>query len=161
VKSAQIQLGYTHLTAPIDGITGIRQIDVGNIIRPTDANGLVVLAQLQPISVIFTLPATSLPLIQRQIAQGPVRVLTYSEADRASAIQGTLELVDNNIIQTSDSVRLKATLPNPSNRLWPGELVNVRLLLNTRRGGSTTDSPPVQRGGGCNPVRRDEQDAGR
>jgi membrane fusion protein, multidrug efflux system len=146
VESAQIQLGYTHLTAPIDGITGIRQIDMGNIIRPTDANGLVVLAQLQPISVIFTLPATSLPLIQRQMAQGPVSVLTYSQFDRASAIQGTLELIDNTIIQTSDSVKLKATLPNPSNRLWPGELVNVRLLLNTGRGGSTTDSPAVQRG---------------
>jgi multidrug efflux system membrane fusion protein len=146
VENAQLQLGYTHLTAPIDGITGIRQIDIGNIIGPTDANGLVVIAQLQPISVIFTLPETDLAQIQRQMAEGSTTVFSYSQYDRANAVQGTLELIDNQIIQATDSVKLKATLPNPFNRLWPGELVSVRLLVNTRQSGLTIASPAVQQG---------------
>ncbi len=146
IESAQLQLGYTRITAPIDGVTGIQQLDVGNIIHPTDPNGLVVVTQLQPISVIFTLPEAYLPQIQQQMAKGALTVLAYSQDDKIKLDQGTLKLVDNQIIQTSGSVRLKADFPNPANRLWPGELVNMRLLLETRPDGLTVAAPVVQRG---------------
>jgi membrane fusion protein, multidrug efflux system len=131
VNEAQLELGYTRLTAPIDGVTGILKIDVGNTIRPTDTNGLVTVAQLQPISVIFPLPETDLPQVQRQMAKGPVTVLADSLVDGSKPVQGTLKLVDDQIIQRSGSVTLKAVFPNPSDHLWPGEAVNVRVLLNT------------------------------
>ncbi len=146
IESAQVQLGYTRITAPIAGVTGIQQVDVGNIIHPTDPNGLVVVTQLQPISVIFTLPEAYLPQIQQQMAKGELTVLAYSQDDKIKLDQGTLKLVDNQIIQTSGSVRLKADFPNPANRLWPGELVNLRLLLETRPDGLTVAAPVVQRG---------------
>jgi len=146
IESAQVQLGYARITAPIDGVTGIRQIDNGNIIHPTDPNGLVVVTQLQPISVIFTLPEADLPRIQQQMAKGQLTVLAYSQDDKIKLDQGTLELVDNQILQTSGSVRLKANFPNLARRLWPGELVNIRLLVETRHEGLTVASPVVQRG---------------
>jgi multidrug efflux system membrane fusion protein len=146
IESAQVQLGYTRITAPINGVTGIQQLDIGNIIHPTDPNGLVVVTQLQPISVIFTLPEGYLPQIQQQMAKGELTVLAYSQDDKIKLDQGTLKLVDNQIIQTSGSVRLKADFPNAANRLWPGELVNIRLLLETRPDGLTVAAPVVQRG---------------
>jgi membrane fusion protein, multidrug efflux system len=146
IESAQVQLGYTRITAPIDGATGIRQLDIGNVIHPTDPNGLVVVTQLQPISVIFTLPEADLPQIQQQMAKGKLTVLAYSQDDKIKLDEGTLDLVDNQIIQTSGSVRLKAEFPNLAHRLWPGELVNVRLLIETRLHGLTVASPVVQRG---------------
>jgi membrane fusion protein, multidrug efflux system len=146
IESAQTLLSYTRLTAPIDGVTGIRQIDIGNVIHPTDPNGLVVVTQLQPISVIFTLPEADLPQIQQQMAKGPLTVLAYSQDNKIKLDQGTLGLVDNEIIQTSGSVRLKANFPNPAHLLWPGELVNLRLLIETRNQGLTVAAPVVQQG---------------
>jgi multidrug efflux system membrane fusion protein len=146
IEAAQVQLSYTRLTAPIDGVTGIRQIDVGNVIHPTDANGLVVVTQLQPISVIFTLPETDLPQIQEQIAKGPLTALAYTEDDRQQLDRGSLGLVDNEILQTSGSVRLKANFPNAANRLWPGELIDMRLLIDTRHDGLTIPATAVQQG---------------
>jgi membrane fusion protein, multidrug efflux system len=146
IESAQTLLSYTRLTAPIDGVTGIRQIDIGNVIHPTDPAGLVVLTQLQPISVIFTLPEADLPQIQQQMAKGPLTVLAYSQDNKIRLDQGTLGLVDNEIIQTSGSVRLKANFPNPAHLLWPGELVNLRLLIETRSQGLTVAAPVVQQG---------------
>jgi multidrug efflux system membrane fusion protein len=146
IESAQTLLSYTRLTAPIDGVTGIRQIDIGNVIHPTDLNGLVVVTQLQPISVIFTLPEADLPQIQQQMAKGPLTVLAYSQDNKIKLDQGTLGLVDNEIIQTSGSVRLKANFPNPAHLLWPGELVNLRLLIETRNQGLTVAAPVVQQG---------------
>jgi len=146
IESAQTLLSYTRLTAPIDGVTGIRQIDIGNVIHPTDPNGLVVVTQLQPISVIFTLPEADLPQIQQQMAKGPLTVLAYSQDNKIKLDQGTLGLVDNEIIQTSGSVRLKANFPNPAHLLWPGELVNLRLLIETRSQGLTVAAPVVQQG---------------
>jgi membrane fusion protein, multidrug efflux system len=131
VDEARLELSHTRVTAPIDGVTGILKTDVGNIVHPTDPNGLVVVTQLQPISVIFPLPETDLPQVQRQMAKGPVTVLADGLIDGLKPVQGTLKLVDNRIIQRSGSVRLKAVFPNPSNHLWPGEAVDVRVLLNT------------------------------
>jgi membrane fusion protein, multidrug efflux system len=148
IDAANVELGYTRLTSPIDGVTGIRQIDVGNIIHPTDANGLVVVTQLEPISVIFTLPETDLPQIQQQQLQtkAPLAVLAYSQDDKVKLGEGKLTLVDNEILQTTGSIRLKADFPNHDHRLWPGELINVRLLLDTRHDGLTVPASVVQRG---------------
>ena len=146
IQAAQVNLGYTRLTAPIDGVTGIRQIDQGNVIHPTDPNGLVSITQIQPISLIFTLPETTLPEIQAQMAKGPLKVVAYSQDDKTKLDEGTLLLVDNQIIQTTGTIRLRATFPNAQRLLWPGALVNARLLLDTRIGGLTVTASAVQQG---------------
>jgi multidrug efflux system membrane fusion protein len=146
IEAANVQLGYTRLTSPIDGVTGVRQVDVGNIIHPTDPNGLVVVTQIEPISVIFTLPETDLPQIQQQMAKGPLAVLAYSQDDTIKLDEGKLTLVDNEILQTTGTIRLKAQFPNLAHRLWPGELINVWLLLDTRHDGLTVPASAVQQG---------------
>jgi multidrug efflux system membrane fusion protein len=146
MEAARIQLGYTQLTSPISGITGVRQIDVGNVIHPTDPNGLVVVTQVQPISVIFSLPERNLPEIQQQMAKGSLTVVAYSQDDQIKLDEGRLSLVDNQILQTTGTIRLKAEFPNTGQRLWPGELINVRLLLDTRHDGLTVAAPAVQQG---------------
>src|SRR6059058_2740254 len=142
IQWAQTQLSYTQLTSPIDGVTGIRQVDIGNIIHPTDPNGLVVVTQLEPISVIFTLPETTLPQIQQQqqTAKGPLTVLAYSQDNTIKLDEGKLNLVDNEILQTTGTIRLKADFPNTAHRLWPGELINAWLLLDTRHNGLTVSA---------------------
>ena len=132
IAAARVNLGYTQLTSPIDGVTGIRQIDQGNVIHPTDANGLVDVTQIQPISVIFTLPETTFGEIQEQMAKGPLTVFAYSQDDKTQLDSGTLELIDNQILQTTGTIRLRANFPNAKRMLWPGELVNARLLLTIR-----------------------------
>jgi membrane fusion protein, multidrug efflux system len=148
IDAAKVQLSYTRLTSPIDGVVGIRQIDVGNIISPSTANGLVVVTQLQPISLIFTLPETDLPRIQAQQekAKTPLAVLADSQDDKMRLDQGVLGLVNNEILQTTGSIQLKANFPNTAHRLWPGELVNARLLLDTRPNGLTVPASVVQQG---------------
>jgi multidrug efflux system membrane fusion protein len=148
IDAAKVQLSYTRLTSPIDGVVGIRQIDVGNIISPSNTNGLVVVTQLHPISLIFTLPETSLPQIeqQQQNTKTPLGVLAYTQDDTTMLDQGVLGLVNNEILQTTGSIQLKANFSNTSNRLWPGQLVNARLLLNTRHNGLTVPAAVVQQG---------------
>lgn len=148
IDAANVELSYTRLTSPIDGIVGIRQIDVGNVIHPTDANGLVVDTQVQPISLIFTLPETDLPRIQQQQekTKTPLTVLAYSQDNTIKLDQGTLGLVNNEILQTTGSIQLKAEFPNLAHRLWPGELVNARLLVDTRHNGLTVPASVVQQG---------------
>lgn len=148
IDAAKVQLSYTRLTSPIDGVVGIRQIDVGNIISPSNTNGLVVVTQLHPISLIFTLPETSLPQIQQQQEKDktPLPVLAYSQDNTVQLDQGVLGLVNNEILQTTGSIQLKANFSNKSNRLWPGELVNARLLVDTRHNGLTVPAGVVQQG---------------
>jgi multidrug efflux system membrane fusion protein len=146
IEQAEVQLGYTRLTSPIPGITGVRQIDVGNVIHPTDPNGLVVVTQIEPISLIFTLPESNLPQIQTQMAKGPLTVLAYSQNDKIKLDEGKLLLVNNQIVQTTGTVQLKATFPNTAHLLWPGQLVNARLLIDTRKDGLTIAAPAVQQG---------------
>jgi multidrug efflux system membrane fusion protein len=146
IEQAEVQLSYTRLTSPIPGITGVRQIDVGNIIHPTDPNGLVVVAQVEPISLIFTLPQSELPRIQAQMAKGPLTVIAYSQDDKIKLDEGKLLLVNNQIAQTTGTIQLKATFPNAAHRLWPGQLVNARLLVDTRKDGLTIAAPAVQQG---------------
>src|SRR5271169_339677 len=148
IDAASVQLSYTRLTSPIDGVVGIRQIDVGNIISPSTANGLVVVTQLNPISLIFTLPETDLPKIQQQQQKisAPLKVMAYNQDDTIELGQGVLGLVNNEILQTTGSIQLKANFPNSSHRLWPGELVNARLLVDTRHNGLTVPASVVQQG---------------
>jgi multidrug efflux system membrane fusion protein len=148
IDAANVQLSYTRLTAPFDGIAGIRQIDVGNIIHPTDPNGLVVVTQINPISLIFTLPETVLAQIQvqQQKTKGPLAVIAYNQDNTILLDQGTLGLVNNEILQTTGSIQLKANFPNTAHRLWPGELVNAQLLVDTRHDGLTVPASAVQQG---------------
>jgi membrane fusion protein, multidrug efflux system len=148
IAQAKVQLSYTKLVSPIPGVTGVRQIDVGNIIHPTDPNGLVVVTQIEPISLIFTLPETSLPLIQQQQekTKQPLSVIAYSQNNKIKLDEGSLLLVNNQILQTTGSVQLKANFPNKEHHLWPGQLVNVRLLVDTRHNGLTVPESVVQRG---------------
>lgn len=148
IEAAQVQLSYTRLTSPIDGVVGIRQIDVGNIISPSNTNGLVVVTQLNPISLIFTLPETSLPQIQQQQQKTkvPLKVLAYNQDSTMMLDEGELGLVNNEILQTTGSIQLKANFLNKTNRLWPGELVNARLLVDTRHNGLTVPAAVVQQG---------------
>jgi membrane fusion protein, multidrug efflux system len=146
IENAQVNLSYTKLRAAIDGVTGIRQIDEGNIIHPTDANGLVDLTQIQPISLIFTLPQTTFPEIQQEMAKGPVKVLAYSQDEKIKLDEGELLLIDNQINQTTGTIRLRATFSNAQRLLWPGELVNARLLLKTEPDGLTIAAAAVQQG---------------
>ena len=148
IEASKVQLSYTRLTAPIDGVVGIRQIDVGNIISPSTASGLCVVTQIDPISLIFTLPETVLPQIQQQQekAKAPLRVLAYNPDNTIKLDEGELGLVNNEILQTTGSIQLKANFSNKGNRLWPGELVNARLLLDTRHDGLTVPAAVVQQG---------------
>jgi multidrug efflux system membrane fusion protein len=147
IEQAQVQLEYTRLTSPISGITGVRQVDVGNIIHPTDPNGLVVVTQIEPISLIFTLPETDLPQIQQHMTSNrPLKVFAYSQDDKVQLDVGKVDLINNEILQTTGAVQLKAEFPNTAHRLWPGELVNARLLLDTRYNGLTVPAGAVQQG---------------
>src|SRR6195952_3649647 len=122
IDAAKVQLSFTRLTSPIDGVVGIRQIDVGNIISPSSTNGLVVVTQIDPISLIFTLPETVLPRIQQQQQKtaAPLAVLAYSQDATLLLDQGVLGLVNNEILQTTGSIQLKANFANKSRLLWPG-----------------------------------------
>jgi multidrug efflux system membrane fusion protein len=148
IQASKVQLSYARLTAPIDGVVGIRQIDIGNIISPSTASGLCVVTQIDPISLIFTLPETVLPQIQEQQQKtaAPLKVLAYNQDNTIKLDEGELGLVNNEILQTTGSIQLKANFSNKDNRLWPGELVNARLLLNTRHNGLTIPAAVVQQG---------------
>jgi multidrug efflux system membrane fusion protein len=148
IEAANVQLSYTRLTAPIDGVVGIRQIDVGNIISPSTTSGVVVVTQLDPISLIFTLPETALPRIQQQQKEtkAALTVLAYNQDNTMKLGEGQLGLVNNEILQTTGSIQLKANFPNKDNRLWPGQLVNARLLLDIRHNGLTVPASVVQQG---------------
>ena len=145
IESAQVNLGYTNLTSPINGVTGIRQIDIGNIIHPTDVNGLVDVTQIEPISLIFTLPEAEFVPVQERLSEGPVTVFVDSQNGK-QLDQGKLDLIDNQIIQTTGTIRLRAEFPNQKHLLWPGQLVNARLVLDTRHDGLTVPASVVQQG---------------
>jgi membrane fusion protein, multidrug efflux system len=146
IEAAKVQLDYTGIASPIDGITGIRLVDQGNIVHATDATGIVVVTQLQPISVVFTLPEDDLQSVSQAMAQGPVAVAALSRDGKTELDRGSLLLVDNQIDQTTGTIRLKATFPNPHNALWPGQFVNVRLLLQTEHNVLTVPSAAIERG---------------
>jgi membrane fusion protein, multidrug efflux system len=146
IANAKAQLSYTSLVAPFDGVTGIRLIDVGNIIHPTDPNGLVVVTQVQPISAIFTLATTDIQEVQDALAKGPLQVIAFSQDDKTRLDTGRLLLVDNQADPNSGTIRLKAQFPNQQRRLWPGTFVNVRLVVSVRQDGLTVPLDAIQQG---------------
>ncbi|HLG87455.1 MAG TPA: efflux RND transporter periplasmic adaptor subunit [Alphaproteobacteria bacterium] len=146
VENARVQLGYTDITAPLDGRTGIRLVDQGNIVHAADPGGLVVITQLDPIAVIFTLPQDKLPAVNAALAQGPLAVIVDSRDNETELGRGTLELVDNQIDPATGTIRLKARFPNPAHKLWPGEFVNARLQVGNVPSGLTVPTEVVQRG---------------
>ena len=146
IENARVQLGYTTITSPLDGVTGIRLIDQGNIIHAADITGLVVVTQLQPISAIFTLPQAELPQITAARARGTLRVVALDGDGVTELDQGTLALIDNQIDPTTGTIKLKASFPNDRRTLWPGQFVNVRLQVGAVHDGLTVASRVIQRG---------------
>lgn len=146
IDLAKVQLGYTTIVSPIDGRTGIRVVDQGNIVHVIDPNGLVVIAQLRPISVVFTLPEQNLNEIQKELAAGEISVQAVDRDNRTMLGEGKLAVIDNQIDTTTGTIRIKATFPNDDLRLWPGQFVNARLLLTIRKGGIVVPASVVQRG---------------
>jgi multidrug efflux system membrane fusion protein len=150
IDNAKTQLSYTTITSPIDGRTGIRQVDPGNLVHPADASGIVVLTQLQPISVVFTLPQQNLPAVQQALQQGTPTVLAYTQSASGTASQlldtGTLTVLDNQVDPTTGTIKLKATFPNPKHLLWPGGFLRVRLQVATDKNAVVVPPAAVQRG---------------
>lgn len=146
VENAKLQLTYARITAPIGGRLGLRQVDPGNIVRSGDANGIVVIAQQQPIAVIFTLPQDQLPAVMRRLQSGSKPVTeAWDREGRAKLATGALLTVDNQIDTTTGTVKLKAEFPNHDNRLFPNQFVNVRMQLETRTA-VTVPNAAIQRG---------------
>jgi len=146
IDNARTQLDYTRITSPINGRTGIRLIDPGNIVRAAGTTGIVVVTQVQPISVVFTLPEEELSAVGAALALGPVPVTTLSRDGNTELDRGTLALIDNEIDQTTGTARLKATFGNANNTLWPGQYVNARVLVRTERNALTLPSAALQLG---------------
>ena len=134
IDNARVQLGYTAIAAPLAGRTGLRLIDQGNIVRAGDAAGLVVITQIKPIAVIFALPQQLLPEIIEARRRGVLSVLAYDQDNRVALGEGRLELIDNQVDQSTGSARLKAIFANDDERLWPGAFVNAWLRLEQRHG---------------------------
>ena len=146
VDNAQTQLGYATLAAPFDGVTGVRQIDVGNIIHPTDVQGLVTLTQVQPIAVMMTLPAADIAQVQDALAAGTVQAVAYDQAGTKALDAGQLLLVNNQADPATGTVQLKALFPNLQRRLWPGTFVNVELTTSVAKAALTVPADAVQQG---------------
>jgi membrane fusion protein, multidrug efflux system len=147
IDNAQAILGYTKIIAPISGRTGIRMVDEGNLIRAGDAStGIVVITQIKPLSVFFSLPQQQVARVNRAFAQAPLVVEALSSDNKSVVDRGTLQVVDNQVDQTTGTVKLKAEFPNADLQLWPGQFVNVRLLIETLRQVVTIPTAAVQRG---------------
>jgi multidrug efflux system membrane fusion protein len=146
IEAAQTQLDYATITAPIDGVVGFRQVDVGNIIHTTDTNPLTVLTQIKPSDVIFTLPQGDLGPVREAMLKGTVDALAFDQNNTEQLARGRLLLVDNQIDQTTSTIRLKAEFPNTDERLWPGEFVHVHILVTTRKDAVIVPPVALQRG---------------
>ena len=146
IDNARAVLGYTTINAPIDGRTGIRAVDEGNIVRASDASGIVVITQIRPISVVFNVPQQSLDDVNTAFAKGPLPADTMRSDTDAVIDRGSLTVVDNQVDQSTGTVRLKAEFPNKDLQLWPGQFVNVRLLIDTLKQVVVVPTGAVQRG---------------
>jgi multidrug efflux system membrane fusion protein len=147
VETQNVNLAFCHITSPINGRVGLRQVDPGNYITPSLANGLVVITQLDPISVIFTLPEDAVPAIQEQLAKGAkLQAVAYDRANTAELATGTLETIDNQIDTTTGTVKLRALFANPDQKLFPNQFVNIKLTVSTLHGVLTVPNAAVQTG---------------
>lgn len=148
IAAAQLNLDFTRITAPIEGRVGLRQIDPGNYIRAADpaSTGIVTIAQIHPIALIYTLPQDALPEVQKAMRQGKLQVLAYGSDDRTKLSEGELLTIDSAIDASTGTIKLKAVFANTDDNLWPGQFVNVRTQLSIRHGALTVPSAAVQRG---------------
>ena len=146
IDNAKLQLTYCHITSPIDGRIGLRLVDPGNIVHASDANPMLVVTQLQPITAIFTLPEDQLPTVASHMRKGPLTTEAYSRDDQTKLATGRLLTIDNEIDQTTGTGRLKAEFNNKDNMLWPNQFVNIRLLLEVRKNSIVIPSAAIQRG---------------
>jgi multidrug efflux system membrane fusion protein len=146
-EAAQVNLDYCYVKSPIDGRTGVRLVDIGNVVHAADQTGIVVITQMHPISVLFTLSEQNLQeILNEGGANGGLKVLALDRGNTNTLDEGSLAVVDNEIDPTTGTVKLKATFPNDDLKLWPGKFVNARLILTTRKDATVIPSSVVQRG---------------
>jgi multidrug efflux system membrane fusion protein len=146
IDTAQLNLTYSDIRSPIDGRLGARLVDIGNMVHAADPTGLVTVAELQPIFVSFTVAQENAHKIRERQANAPLEVMAYGDDGKTLLATGKLTLIDNAIDQPTGTIRMKASFANRDERLWPGEFVNVRLILNTRRSAPTVPAQTVQNG---------------
>ncbi|HWU89377.1 MAG TPA: efflux RND transporter periplasmic adaptor subunit [Kofleriaceae bacterium] len=146
VESAQLQLDYAQVKAPLDGITGVRLVDAGNLIKANDPTGIVVITAIHPAAVLFTVPQDRLGPVAAAMARGDVTVEVWNRDSTKQLATGKLAVLDNQVNQTTATLRLKALVPNPSRALWPNAFVKARMLVETRAGALVVPSVAIQRG---------------
>lgn len=146
IDNAKLQLVYTRVTAPVRGRIGLRLVDIGNMVHASDTNPLLVLTQLQPIAVVFTLPEDVLPNVAKHMRSGSLEVDAYSRDDTTKLAAGKLLTIDNQIDQTTGTGKLKAMFENVDSALFPNQFVNARLLLETKKGVTVVPAAAIQRG---------------
>jgi multidrug efflux system membrane fusion protein len=146
IDNAKLQITYCHITAPFDGRIGLRQVDVGNIVHASDTNPMLVLTQLQPISVIFTLPEDQLPSVSQHMKGTTLPVDVYSRDNQTKLATGKLVTIDNEIDQTTGTAKLKGVFNNADNQLWPNQFVNTQLLLETRKNSTVLPTAAILHG---------------
>jgi multidrug efflux system membrane fusion protein len=146
IDNAKLLLAYTRITSPVSGRIGLRLIDIGNMVHASDTNPLLVVTQLQPIAVVFTLPEDVLPTVAKHMRSGTLQVDAYSRDDTTKLASGKLLTIDNQIDQTTGTGKLKAMFDNSDNALWPNQFVNAHLLLETRKGVTVIPAAAIQRG---------------
>jgi multidrug efflux system membrane fusion protein len=146
IEAAKINLDFCRITAPFDARVGLRNVDPGNFVRASEATPIISLAQIQPISVTFTLPQDDLPAIAKAMRAGSLQVDVFASDDHTKLDTGTLGTIDNSVDTTTGTIKLKASFPNKGRTLWPGQFVNVKLLLGTDRNVVTAPASAVQHG---------------
>jgi len=146
IDNAKLQIVYCHITAPFAGRVGLRQVDPGNIVHAADTNPMLILTQLQPIAVIFTLPEDVLPTVARRMKQATLEVDAFSRDDQTKLATGKLLTIDNEIDPTTGTAKLKAVFDNKDNQLWPNQFVNANLLLETRKNSTVVPTAAILRG---------------
>src|SRR3954471_7759169 len=146
IDNARTMLSYTKITSPIDGRTGIRLVDEGNLVQANDTNGIVVITQVKPIAVLFNLPQQQFQQVNAAFSKGPLRVDAMGADNRTSIDQGTLQVIDNQMDQTTGTIRMKAEFPNAKLQLWPGQFINIRVLVDTLKQVVVVPTAAVQRG---------------
>jgi multidrug efflux system membrane fusion protein len=144
--SARLNLDYAHIVSPIEGVTGVRQVDPGNLVHQNDPTPIVVVTQLDPIGVIFTLPEDDLPRVAKAMSEGKPVVEAWSRDGATRVAVGELLVIDNQVSSTTATIKLKATFANKDHTLWPNQFVKARLLLATRKGATVIPASVVQRG---------------
>ena len=146
IENAKLQLIYCNITAPFTGRVGLRQVDPGNIVHASDTTPILILTQLQPIAVIFTLPEDQLPTVSQHMKSSTLQVEAFSRDDQTKLATGKLQTIDNQIDQTTGTAKLKAVFDNKDNQLWPNQFVNANLLLETRKNSTVVPTAAILRG---------------